>query len=229
MNNTETEGDAGKKLDDLKSGLSNSFGPELKCATSLTHASLEDTLKEMTAAKGADLIVMGTKGATGLKRILIGSNTVNVIAKTKLPVLVIPEAARFENFKMKGKNRIVLATDLEVLKDEYSLDILKEIALKVIDAKVRLVSVRPKNTKLSPISSLERDRLLGFFSPELDVERITVFSSGVMSGINYYLRKNDDTGLIAMVARDSGFLIQKHYTHEMASHTHLPLLVMHDS
>lgn len=50
------------------------------------------------------------------------------------------------------------------------------------------------------------------------------------SGINFYLsQRNTDTGLLAMIARDSGHLIQKHYTREMASHTHLPLLVLHDT
>jgi predicted Zn-dependent protease len=49
-----------------------------------------------------------------------------------------------------------------------------------------------------------------------------------MGGINAYLNENADTGLIAMMARDSGHLMQKHYTREMASHTHLPLLVLHD-
>ena len=49
----------------------------------------------------------------------------------------------------------------------------------------------------------------------------------MIGGINFYL--NMDAGLIAMIARDSGHLIQKHYTREMASHTHLPLLVLHDA
>jgi predicted Zn-dependent protease len=52
----------------------------------------------------------------------------------------------------------------------------------------------------------------------------------VISGIDFYLKeKKEDAGLIAMIARDSGHLIQKHYTRDMASHTHLPLLVLHDS
>lgn len=77
---------------------------------------------------------------------------------------------------------------------------------------------------------MQRDLLLSFFNPEVESERVTVFSSGVISGINYYLsQKNTDTGLVAMIARDSGHLIQKHYTREMVSHTHLPLLVMRDA
>jgi len=34
--------------------------------------------------------------------------------------------------------------------------------------------------------------------------------------------------LIAMIATESGSLFEKHYTREMATHTNLPLLVLHD-
>jgi len=74
-----------------------------------------------------------------------------------------------------------------------------------------------------------RDFLLSFFHPEIESERVTVFSSNVIRGLNFYLTENKDTGLVAMIARDSGHLIQKHFTREMASHTHLPLLVLHDA
>jgi hypothetical protein len=85
------------------------------------------------------------KGASGLKRILIGSNTVNVITKTKVQMLVIPEAARFENFNMKGKNRVILTTDLDALENEDSLEILKEIVLLIVEPLFKLLSVRPRN------------------------------------------------------------------------------------
>lgn len=220
----EDEEEAKSKLSDLKK----SFGPDLKFESSLLHGNLIPTLKKIIALEQPDLIVMGTKGASGLKRILIGSNTVNVIAKTTVPVLVIPEVARFKNFIKKGKNRIVLATDLDSLKNDDALDILKEIALLIIQPKVRVLSVRRKNRNLTFMKRMERDALLSRFSPEIDSERITIFSSNVMNGINFYLNKNTDTGLIAMIARDSGQLIQKHYTREMASHTQFPLLVLHD-
>lgn len=217
------------KLKTIEADLKKSFGSDLKCESSIAHGNLIPTLNKIIAARRPDLIVMGTKGASGLKKILIGSNTVNVIAKTTVPVLVIPEVARFENFLNKGKNRIVLATDLDILENEDALGILKEIALLIIAPKVRVLSVRPKNTGLPDLKRLVRDFFLSFFNPEIETERVTVFSSNVISGINFYLNENMDTGLIAMIARDSGHLIQKHYTREMASHTHLPLLVLHDA
>ena len=217
------------RLKSIESDLNASFGPGLACESLVAHGDLIPTFKKLAAAHRPDLIVMGTKGATGLKRILIGSNTVNVIANTKIPVLVIPEVARFEDFLRKGKNRIVLATDLELMENDNAVDILKEIALLMIEPKVRVLSVRPKNTFLPELKVMEREFLLSVFNPEIESERITIFSDNVISGINYYLNKNTDSGLLAMIANDSGKLIQKHYTREMASHTHLPMLVLQDA
>jgi len=225
----ESESDPKEKLKSIESNLKKTFGTDLNCEMLVVHGDLVSSLKEMIVIQNPQLIVMGTKGASGLKRILIGSNTVNVLAKTTVPVLVVPEAAKFENFLLKDKNRIVLATDLDTLAKMDALDILKKIALLIVEPKVRVLNVRPRNTKIDFLKKMERNALLSIFNPEIESERITVFSSNVISGINYYLNKHSDTGLVAMIARDSGKLIQKHFTREMASHTHLPLLVMHDA
>jgi nucleotide-binding universal stress UspA family protein len=229
LNTGEDEDESVNKLKTVEADLRQTFGNNLKFETRVLHGSLVDVLQDLIENLKPGLLVMGTKGASGLKRILIGSNTVKVLSKTTLPVLVIPEVARFESFLKKGKNRIVLATDLDSLDDEEILDALKKIAMMIVAPGISVLSVRPKNTMLPDYQRLERDFLLSFFKPEIETERITVFSSNVISGINLYLdKKSEDTGLIAMIARDSGELVQKHYTREMASHTHLPLLVMHD-
>ena len=224
----EDDEDAKNKLKEIESNLKRSFDSDLKCETFLAHGDVVASLQELITIHQPDVVIMGTKGASGLKRILIGSNTVNFIAKTTVPVLVIPEVASFENFIRKGKNRIVLATDLDELKNDDALDILKEIALLIIEPKIKVLSVRPKKTNLDYLKKMERDALLSIFKPEIESERTTVFSSNVIGGLNFYLNSHTDTGLVAMVARDTGHLIQKHYTREMASHTHIPLLVLHD-
>jgi nucleotide-binding universal stress UspA family protein len=225
----EDENESKARLKTIESDLKNSFATGLTLESSIAHGDLVTTLKKVIAVQQPDLVVMGTKGASGLKRILIGSNTVKVLANTTIPVLVIPEVARFEDFFNSGKNRIVLATDLDLLDNEDALNILKEIALLIPEPKLRVLSVRPKNTGLSDLQRLNRDFMLSLFNPEVQSERVTVFSGNVISGINFYLNENSDTGLVAMVARDTGHLIQRHFTREMASHTHLPLLVLHDA
>lgn len=54
-----------------------------------------------------DLIVMGTHGASGMKKILFGSKTSQVIAKAKVPVLAIPQGYK----KLQAK-KIICASDL---------------------------------------------------------------------------------------------------------------------
>lgn len=56
----------------------------------------------------ADIVIMGTHGASGVKQILMGSNTASVIAKSDVPVIAIPQGYRFKKVKT-----IVYASDLK--------------------------------------------------------------------------------------------------------------------
>jgi nucleotide-binding universal stress UspA family protein len=53
-------------------------------------------IQDLVQEKNIDYIVMGTKGATGAKKILFGSNTVHVLKNAKCPVLAIPGDFAFE-------------------------------------------------------------------------------------------------------------------------------------
>ncbi len=65
----------------------------------LTTEKLLETIEKTVKEKGIDIIVMGTKGATGAKGFFVGSTTSNVIQKIKCcPVLVVPEEFNFEEF-----------------------------------------------------------------------------------------------------------------------------------
>jgi nucleotide-binding universal stress UspA family protein len=66
-----------------------------------------------TETTKADLIIMGTHGATGFKKILFGSNTAGVISKSPIPVLAIPQ-----RYKFKKVESIVYASDLKNLVHE---------------------------------------------------------------------------------------------------------------
>jgi nucleotide-binding universal stress UspA family protein len=60
-----------------------------------TRVSIGQPAEEITGRlgrTGADLIVMGTHGATGASRLLIGSTTLRVLQRTTVPVLAIPRA-----------------------------------------------------------------------------------------------------------------------------------------
>src|SRR5690606_14045158 len=56
-----------------------------------------DSIRKYVDEKKIDMIIMGTKGATGLKKLIIGSNAADVIKKVKCTILIVPENATFTN------------------------------------------------------------------------------------------------------------------------------------
>ncbi len=66
-----------------------------------------ENVLEVAQRSKVSLIVMGTHGASGMEKVLFGSNTTELISKSEIPVLAIPEKYRFKEVK-----KILFATDL---------------------------------------------------------------------------------------------------------------------
>jgi len=79
----------------------------LAIETRIEEGFLYTTLKRIVEEDGVDLIVMGTKGASGATEFFVGSNTEKVIRSTACPVLAVPETSG--DFQMRT---VVLATTL---------------------------------------------------------------------------------------------------------------------
>ncbi len=87
--------------------------------TILSFNNLVDAVKINTKKHNIDLIVMGTKGMTGLRKMFFGSNAVNVLNKTEdCATLIVPDEIEFNKI-----NKIGFPTDLKVV----SLKVIEEI------------------------------------------------------------------------------------------------------
>jgi nucleotide-binding universal stress UspA family protein len=109
-----------------------------------------------------DMVIMGTHGASGIKKMFLGSNTSQYIANASLPVIAVPATYRFEPIY-----HLVYASDLHDLTEELgvltpfaevfhaALEILyfdyagPESEQLMIDAKTLLATQPYKNVKLS--------------------------------------------------------------------------------
>ena len=92
-----------------------------------------------TAIKKHDvsLVVIGTKGATKARELLLGSNTVRTINKIKsCPILVVPE-----EFDFVIPNQIAFATNFERQYGDKELRLLKNMA-SLYNSKIRAVCVK---------------------------------------------------------------------------------------
>lgn len=82
---------------------------------------LNDEIKKIVKEKEIDLIVMGTKGATGADEILFGTHTVHAMKKSACPLLAIPS-----HYEFKSPKEILFPTDYEEGVDDQ-LGLLQEI------------------------------------------------------------------------------------------------------
>jgi len=89
---------AAEGLDSLRQDiLAESGFDHLNITTRVEEGFLHTNLRNVAGEDGADLVVMGTKGASGVGEFLIGSNTEKVIRTATCPVLAVPESvAKFD-------------------------------------------------------------------------------------------------------------------------------------
>ncbi len=59
------------------------------CETHVIHGAPADAIAEVASSTGADLIVMGTRGLTGVKHVLLGSVAERTVRTAPCPVLTI--------------------------------------------------------------------------------------------------------------------------------------------
>jgi len=74
-----------------------------------------DTIVETAAKMKVDMIIMGTKGASGLQEVLLGSNTAAVMERAKCPVLAIPEKSLFRPIEQMAFATDFRENDIEAI------------------------------------------------------------------------------------------------------------------
>lgn len=204
--------------------LQSHFGlPESVVFVKTAEGELVDVVSAFLATNEVDLVVMGTRGASGLQEVLVGSRTVELLQEIEVPLLIIPEQA-----SNASVSKILLCSDLKEVEDDNNLDLVKELAL-LYNAKVRIAHVHQHGEVSTYENQLERGRELSVFRPEVDVAYLQIKGKTILDGIRHYLHQKADIDLLVMINRKHSFvesLFQVNHTHKMAYHTHLPLLVL---
>ncbi|UWX54410.1 universal stress protein [Maribacter litopenaei] len=142
-----------KSLKELKTKLEDEFKNPLH--TFITHSAfnmLTNEIVQITEAEKIDLVIMGTKGATGAQEILLGTNTVHVLKNSKCPVLAIPQGFDFEKPKV-----ILFPSDFEVSLTKENPAILLQI-VKEHNSEINVMHVFTE-LKLNPTQTKNRKSL----------------------------------------------------------------------
>lgn len=212
-------------MEDTKVKMMEHFSlPEEKVDIHVLQGEFIEEVLNFLDEQQVDLIVLGTRGANGLRELLVGSYTVNLMQEVNgIPMLVIPEKATFRELR-----HILLCSDLNEIADDDALDLVKDMAL-IFDADVRLAHVEKKGGQPSFEKILEKRRETHIFEPEVKCVYKRIVASDFLTGLQFYMDKKGDNDMVAMVYREHTFIetiFGMNHTHQMAYHTDVPLLVL---
>lgn len=184
-----------------------------------------DLILEVAEVKKPDFIIMGTKGASGLKEIIIGSTTAAVIERAKCPVIAVPE-----NSALSPINHITYATDYL----ESDIDSIKKLVRVAGLFKADITLLHVADEKLS--HEIEEDYMNKFKSKlikKIKYERIKfkiTYGKHFIEVLENYV-KEESPDLLAMSTHYRSIydkLFGTSYTKKMAYHTNVPLLAFHN-
>jgi nucleotide-binding universal stress UspA family protein len=201
------------------------FKKELKISPSKiflisTLGEVEECVQKSVADHKIDIVVMGTAGASGLKELLLGSNTVKVIDAAHAPVLSVPKME--EDIYL---DTIVLALDNASIEDEHRLKIVKEMA-DANDAEIVLLHVSTKEEEPFCFNIQLQNKLRKFFG-RMDISCVSLKGKDVEQEINDFVW-NNEVGMIVLLPRKMS-LTQKLFgkrslTKKINFHSKIPVL-----
>ncbi len=196
--------------------------PSLFNGTKLLAAAYEgypiDTINEYAETVKADYVIMGTKGASGLKSVFVGSNTSGLIKLCTRPIIVVPA-----KYKYRPIQKIALAIDSLRIDRERILSPLIKLA-EVYRAKIDIVHVE-RTKELATI-----DAGVDVYLSEVNRSFHYIEGSDVNEGLHVFLKEHD-SDLLCMIHRKRRFfnrLIFESLSSIEAMGCPVPLLVVRD-
>ena len=191
-------------------------GVDLSYTVDVSPGYATEGLPEAIYRHKVDYVVLGTKGATGLEKNLLGSNAADAVEKLSVPLLIVPEGGRYHALK-----RIVYATDGSTEDMEY-IGALLEFA-RIFDSQIHFVHFDPKGDtqKLA-----QYQHKIAPLIEHLPTHFETVKGRMPEDDLLHYTEKIQ-ADVVALFHRDRHFLARlfhRSVTKKMAFHSKIPVL-----
>lgn len=185
--------------------------------------SFYDVMQQKAENNNIDLIVMGTKGQTDSKSVILGTNSVNVMEKIRIcPTLAIPSDIRY-----KKPNEIVLPTSFRTDYDEKEINTLLTIA-ELTGAPIRVLHVQ--NRRVMVETRRKNKELLDNLLKDANYTHHTLYDIDLRTAVQAFVQSRESE-MIAFVNKKHNFfgsIFSNPLVKELGMHTNIPLLAMHD-
>lgn len=215
-----------KELEKTQQAITRTY-PGISIKIEVVKGLVINSILGFTEKQQIDLIVMGTKGATGIKEIFMGSVTAGIIRKAGIPVLSIPE-----EYQMEEPDGILFATD-HFEENKAFLDKIVELA-KLFSASIHIAVFEDTDTA-EVADYIKHGRQLAHYMnylkenyPGIDLKGELLEGKEFEETVEKYNLKHK-VDIISMITYPKGFwerFLKKSATKKMAFHSQIPVLAI---
>jgi nucleotide-binding universal stress UspA family protein len=211
-----------QKLETLSATLTKQE-PIIKVEHMMLNGSLAEVIQNLTEAMQILMIVMGITGAGKLKETFIGSNTLSVAEKITVPVLIIPEQARFTSVTDIG-----LTTDFHDVTDTIPYKKINEL-ITVLGARLHVLNVASDQKKWPDDTPYQSGLVETMFEHHHPTYHFIEGEHVAESVSNYSLTHSIE--IVLAFPRKQNLLkklFAGSHTKELAFHSKVPVMVIHE-
>jgi nucleotide-binding universal stress UspA family protein len=171
-------------------GIVTSLPAELKARSIVeTGRRAEVVILEHAEARGATLIVMGTRGFSGLKRLMLGSVAHKVVQAAMTPVLLIPPNAKSPEGGPVELERMIVPLDGSTLAEHilpYAVAAAKALGMELIVLRAYNPRFPGSTIRMHEVSQIVRDSAENYLKEkvsQLQAEGLAKVSYKIVRGV----------------------------------------------
>lgn len=201
--------------------IADSCDEEINIKNEVRHGRTSREILNFAENSGADMIVMGSRGQSGLSRAVLGSVSAAIAHESPVPLFVIPE----ETMNTEAAS-LLFATNFR--KNDPENFLLTSSLAGLLDASVSVIHVSPAIDFETRIRHLGFTELLREETGNKSMEVELIENENLLVGLANYVTEKPISGIVLNRYRKSVVqkLFGKDHTDEMLTYADLPLLIL---
>jgi len=213
-----------ERLEELKQSLIHIKSGKLKIYTEARLGDTVDELEQLCNHIKPFAIVLGTKGASGIEKVLFGSTTLSIIRHLTWPVIVVPPGKAFGN----GIKKIGFACDFKQVVETTPVHFIQQM-VKEFNAELHVLNVDYENKQFKP-ETPEQSLLLHTLLEEVNPNYHFINQPDIEDGINEFSEKNNLDLLIAIPKKHKLLesIFKPSSTKQLLVQSHIPVMCVHE-
>ena len=197
---------------------------KIKIYTEARLGDVIDELENMCAHIQPFAVIMGSKGASGIEKMLFGSTTLTAIRHLTWPVICVPPGKEYG----KGISKIGFACDFRQALETTPVQFIRQI-VKEFNAELHILNVDDDNKHFNP-ETPEQSFLLHNLLEDIKPQYHFINNRDIEGGINEFA-ENNNLDLVLVIPRKHKLLegvFKPSTAKQLVFQSHIPVMCVHE-